>query len=131
MVIKDIEKEGLILFIEKQNYMNKTYLISKSYCPKLGIDTPQVRISISSYSEDINSSKYEEVHGIDFSLNEIKSFLIYNKKNGSTTHSEYSDNNYEYYDEVMSSFNELINSGDSEFTSKAITILSEINTKVK
>lgn len=131
MIVKNIETKDVILLIEEQKYKGNLYRISKSYSPKVGIDEPIIRISISHFNQDNSIDCHVIEHGIDIVGNKLKSFWLYLKKNGSSKAGAYSSNNYEYLDEIQSAFEDLIESGNSEFTDKALSLLENISMKVK
>ena len=129
MVIKDIERpdKDFKLLIEEQRVKNILYIISYSYAPALG--NIGSRVSVSKINED-SFDNYEEIHGLDFSDGKLKSYYLIADKNSSSHESSYLNDDLEYYDEVIGAFDELINSGDSEFTFKALKVLEEVKNQV-
>lgn len=124
MVIKDIEipEENIRLLIEEQRVGNILYIISDSYFPIL--DNVCYRISVSRINEN-DFYNYEEKHGLDLSASGLRSYYIFNTKTRSSHNAKYLENT-SYYDEVINAFEELINSGNSEFTPKALEVYKKI-----
>lgn len=123
MVIKDIEKENFKLLVEEQRLGNIVYRISDSYAPSM--DNIGKRICIEKINDqDVNA--YAIIHGLDLSYGNLKSYYLIEDKNRSTHGGDYLEDKFEYYDEVISYFEEFKNSGQSEFTPKALKVLEEI-----
>lgn len=123
MVIKDIEKENFKLLVEEQRLGNIVYRISDSYAPSM--DNIGKRICIEKINDqDVNA--YAIILGLDLSYGNLKSYYLIEDKNRSTHGGDYLEDKFEYYDEVISYFEELKNSGQSEFTPKALKVLEEI-----
>ena len=125
MIIKDIDdkKRNFRLLIEEQKIGNVVYRISDAYAPSLGNVSSRVSVSKINEEDDYN---HEETHGLDFSEGELQSYFLIDDKNRSTVTSYFLDNPDGYYDEVFSKFEELVNSGMSEFTTKALDVLYKI-----
>lgn len=123
MVIKDIEKENFKLLVEEQRLGNIVYTISDSYAPLM--DNIVKRIYIKKI-DDQNANAYAIIHGLDLSYGNLKSYYLIEDKNRSTHGGNYLEDKFEYYDEVISYFEELKNSGQSEFTPKALKVLEEV-----
>lgn len=126
MIIKDINRpdENFKLLIEEQVIGNKRYRISSSYAPAL--DNIESRVSASII--DNNKIKdYEKVHGIALTDNySIRSYYLACDKANSAHESYYTDNELEYYNEIIEEFNELISSERCDFTKKALDVLENI-----
>lgn len=125
MVIKDIDKprKNFRLLVEEQRVGDILYRISDSYAPALGNICS--RVSISKINEE-DSYNYEETHGLDLSEGQPKSYFIFQDKNRSSHGGAYLDDNLGYYEEIINAFEELINTGKSEFTSKALKVLNNV-----
>ncbi len=123
MIIKEKERPGVKLLIEEQDFNGKRYKISDNYVPEIDIDDKVVSISI--FHED-QIDKYEEIHGLLLYHEEISSFILFNDKKSSTHSGEYLEDKLYYYNEIMDGFEELINSGKSEFTDKALSVLDKM-----
>lgn len=127
MVIKDIDRpdENFKLLIEEQVIGNKRYMISNSYAPAL--DNIESRVSVS-IIDDNKIKDYQKVYGISLTDNyKIRSYYLACDKESSAHESYYTDNELEYYDEIMKEFNKLISSGKCDFTKKALDILKNIS----
>ena len=123
MVVKDIEKGNSRLLIEEQLIGNRRYRICDSYVPEL--NAVLTRITVSTINEN-DSDNYEQTHGVDLRDDKIKSFYLVDDINGSTHKNEFLQDDFGYYQEVIKLFDELINSGKSEFTDKALSILNNV-----
>ena len=126
MIVKNIDRDDFKFLIEEQSYNNKLYRISKSYAPNIGIDEESIRISIS-YLKD-NSI---EEHGVEIIGETIKSYYLRHKENKSTYDGDFTDDNYEYVDEIKNGINDLINSGSCDFSDESLLLLEKINLRVK
>ena len=125
MDIKDKSKE-LELFIERQIIGNRIYRIERAYAPKTGIDPTNVRITITTINESADPKHYSEVHGLEYCDGNIRSFYHFDDKKGSTHDAAYLDDSMEYYDEIISDFNKLLDSGELSFSPKALIIFSDV-----
>ena len=123
MIIKDINDNGNRVLKEEQIVGNKRFSISDMYVPSVGLIDK--RISVSTIEES-SFEHYEENHGLKLIDGKIRSIYLVDDKNKSTHDNYFLEDELAYYDEVISSFEELINSNNSEFTSKSIDIFNEI-----
>lgn len=125
MVIKDIDMpiKNFKLLVEEQRVGDILYRISDSYAPTLG--NVCSRVSISKINEE-DSYNYEETHGLDLSEGKLQSYFIFQDKNRSSHDGAYLDDNFGYYQEIINAFEELINTGKSEFTNKALAVFDNV-----
>ncbi len=125
MVVVDTNRpeENYRNLVEEQEVGSVIYRISDSYAPMLG--NINKRISITTIDKN-KINDYGTVHGIEFIDDEIRSYNLIEDKNRSTHGGEYLDDPMGYYQEVMGAFEDLMNSNNSEFTSKALEVLDEI-----
>lgn len=124
LVIKDTERpeQNYRLLIEEQIVDNKNFRISYARAP---IMESSIRISISTINEN-GIPCYKEIHGLELSEEKLRSYYLYMNEKESSLGGDYLDDDFGYYDEVMNAFDNLINSGLSEFTSKALNIFNEV-----
>lgn len=124
VVIVDTNKPEINyrLLVEEQRVGNIVYHISDSYAPAL--DNIYKRISVGIINED-KVKDYQTVHGIDLRDGKISSYYLIEDKNKSSHGGEYLTCPTEYYDEVINAFLNLIDSGKSEFTNKALAVLED------
>lgn len=123
MVIKNIKRENLKLLIEEQRVDDLIYRISDSYAPS--VDSIGKRICIKKINES-DEKNYAIIHGLDLSYGDLKSYYLIEDKNKSSHGGYFLDNKMEYYEEIISSFEELIESGKSEFSDEALKVLEEV-----
>lgn len=123
----DDQKRNFKLLVEEQKIDNVVYRISDAYAPDLGNVSSRISVSTINENDDHN---YKETHGLDFSEEGLQSYFLMDNKNRSTVTSYFLDNPNGYYDEVVSKFEELVNSGMSEFTTKALDVLNKIKSYV-
>ena len=123
MIIKYIERENFKLLVEEQRLGNIVYRISDSYAPLM--DNIGMRVCIKKINEK-DEKIYDEIHGLDLSYGDLRSYYLLEDKNNSSHGGDYLDNKFGYYEEIISYFEELKKSGKSEFTPKALKVLEEI-----
>lgn len=125
MVIVDIEKpeKNFRSLVENQIVKDIMYVICDNHAPTL--DAVYKRIEIA-YIDNQKINDYKTIHGIDFSDMGLRSYCLYEDKKGSSHGGEYLDDEMGYYQEVIEAFENLINSGNSEFTFKALKALDEV-----
>ena len=126
MVIKDIVRpdENFKLLIEEQVIGNKKYMISNPYA--LTLDNIESRVSVS-IIDDNKIKDYQKVYGISLTDNyKVRSYYLACDKSSSAHESYYTDNELEYYYEIIEEFNKLISSGKCDFTNKTLDILKNI-----
>lgn len=130
MVVKDLVNENnkAKLLIEEQVIGNKKYRIIDSLIPSIHLD--EKRITISTLDES-SFEHYEEIHGLKLADDRVRSIYLVDDKNKSTRDSFYLEDELGYYEEVISSFDELIKLGLSEFSNKALDVYSEIKQKAR
>ena len=129
MIIKDISDNENRILKEEQIVDNQRFSISDMYVPSVGLIDK--RITVSTIDES-SFEHYEEIHGLKLIDGKIRSIYLVDDKNKSTHDSYFLEDDLAYYDEVISSFQKLINSNNSEFSLKAVDIFNEIkNSKNK
>lgn len=130
MVVKDIvdKSNNVKLLIEEQIIGNKKYRIIDSLIPSIHLD--EKRITISTLDEN-SFEHYEEIHGLKLADDRVRSIYLVDDKNKSTRDSFYLEDELGYYEEVISSFDELIKLGLSEFSNKALDVYNEIKQKAR
>ena len=129
MIVKNIDDEKCKLFIDEQTTDNSRYRVSYVDAPTLGL-TSKIRISVSHIDEAATGTDYEHFYGFDFVDEQVKSLEHFDDRNNSTGDNFYTDEPMAYYDQVMSSFERLIESGKSEFSPQALNIIADVKKAV-
>ena len=124
MIVKDIDdsKRNFRLLIEEQMYKGKKYTISNSYAPIM--DVMDKSLSISTF-DDNSINEYETRKSLKMYKGKISSTICTDNRQRSTTSARFTDGPLDLYDDIIEAFDELIESGVSEFSDKALQVFEE------